>query len=71
MPKSSLVRKRNANGHADSDSMSQSSVGTSVSKAVSVRDLQDRADRVRMDKRVDQARHKLRMLEKEREENRY
>ena len=69
VPKSVLL-KRNAARHIDSDSMSQSSVGTSVSRAVSVQELQDKADRVRMDKRVEQARYILRMLESEREEKR-
>ena len=66
VPKS-VLRKRNAASHIDSDSMSQSSVGTSVSRAVSVRELQDKADRVRMNKRVEQARYNLRMLESERD----
>ena len=45
-------------------------MGTSVSRAVSVRELQDKVDRVRTDKRVEQARYNLRMLESEREEKR-
>ena len=48
----SLLRKRIASSHDDSDSVSQSSVGTSVSRAVSVRELQEKAEHVRMKRKT-------------------